>query len=386
MKSISILILLLLNILLQSSYAQSLENELTITISTDGEARITETLNTPTTISSINVQLISNKISNVLTIDEKNIFLSNSQNGNQLRIDSLGASHVTLSYNADIVKNDLGIWRVIYNSNLQSTVILPPLSNIPIDINDDAITMPPGEISISYTIRTITAKNFMATVDDANYSVEIMTGSQVSNFKPSSNSIMLTVDDHAPILVIVPKLLLAGPYEVQLNGNPIDFKQYYQNSTHSWIRIEPTEDGLIMIIDTSKQTFGQVSQQPQGGCLIATATYGSELAPQVQQLREFRDNTLLKTESGSVFMTGFNQIYYSFSPTIADWERENPAFKEAVKLVITPLVSSLSVLNYVDIDSEVEVLGYGITIIFLNIGMYLIAPAIAIIELKKRFH
>ncbi len=108
-----------MGILLQSSYAQSLENELTITISTDGEARITETLNTPTIISSINVQLISNKISNVLTIDEKNIFLSNSQNGNQLRIDSLGASHVTLSYNADIVKNDLGIWRVIYDSNLQ---------------------------------------------------------------------------------------------------------------------------------------------------------------------------------------------------------------------------------------------------------------------------
>jgi len=211
MKSVSLPILLLLGILLQSSYAQSLENELTITISTDGEARITETMNTPTTISSINVQLISNKISNVLTIDEKNIFLSNSQNGNQLRIDSLGASHVTLSYNADIVKNDLGIWRVIYNSNLQSTVILPSLSNIlsvnniPIDIIDNAIIMPPGEISISYTLRTVTAKNFMATVDGTNYSVEIMTGSQISNFKPSSNSLMLTVDDNAPILVIVPK-------------------------------------------------------------------------------------------------------------------------------------------------------------------------------------
>jgi len=55
-----------------------------------------------------------------------------------------------------------------------------------------------------------------------------------------------------------------------------------------------------------------------GGCLIATATFGSELAPQVQQLRELRDNTLLQTNSGSAFMESFNQFYYSFSPTIAD--------------------------------------------------------------------
>ena len=54
-----------------------------------------------------------------------------------------------------------------------------------------------------------------------------------------------------------------------------------------------------------------------GGCLIATATYGSELAPQVQQLRELRDNQLLNTESGTAFMGMFNDVYYSFSPTIA---------------------------------------------------------------------
>ncbi len=111
-----------------------------------------------------------------------------------------------------------------------------------------------------------------------------------------------------------------------------------------------------------------------GGCLIATATFGSELSPQVQQLRELRDNTLLKTESGSTFITGFNEFYYSFSPTIADWERQNPVFKEAVKITITPLITSLSILNYVDMNSEVEVLGYGISLILLNFGMYIVAP------------
>jgi hypothetical protein len=120
-----------------------------------------------------------------------------------------------------------------------------------------------------------------------------------------------------------------------------------------------------------------------GGCLIATASYGSELAPQVQLLREIRDNTVLQTQSGTSFMTAFNQLYYSFSPTIADYERENVVFKETVKLALTPLLTSLTLLQYVDIDSEYDMLGYGIGIILLNIGMYFVAPAVLITKIRS---
>jgi len=120
-----------------------------------------------------------------------------------------------------------------------------------------------------------------------------------------------------------------------------------------------------------------------GGCLIATAAFGSEMSPQVQFLRELRDNTVLQTESGSAFMTGFNQFYYSFSPMIADYERENPAFKEAVKLTITPLLISLTLLQHADIDSEHEMLVYGIAVILLNIGMYFVAPAVLITKIRS---
>ena len=125
-------------------------------------------------------------------------------------------------------------------------------------------------------------------------------------------------------------------------------------------------------------------EKKKGGCLIATAAFGSEMAPQVQFLRELRDNTVLQTESGSAFMAGFNQFYYSFSPTIADYERENPVFKEAVKITLTPLLTSLTLLQYVDIDSESEMLGYGIGVILLNIGMYFVAPAVLIMAVRKR--
>jgi citrate lyase gamma subunit len=118
-----------------------------------------------------------------------------------------------------------------------------------------------------------------------------------------------------------------------------------------------------------------------GGCLIATATYGSELASQVQMLREIRDNQLMNTESGTSFMSTFNEIYYSFSPYIADMERESPVFKEAVKLAITPMISSLALME--NAESESEVLSIGLSVIVLNLGMYLAVPAIVIFGIRK---
>ena len=106
------------------------------------------------------------------------------------------------------------------------------------------------------------------------------------------------------------------------------------------------------------------------------------MAPQVQQLRELRDNQLLQTESGTQFMTMFNDVYYTFSPTIADYERENPLFKEAVKLAITPMISTLSLME--NAESESEVLGLGLSVIALNLGIYLGIPAIVIVGIKKR--
>ena len=123
------------------------------------------------------------------------------------------------------------------------------------------------------------------------------------------------------------------------------------------------------------------SVEEGGGCLIATAAFGSELAPQVQLLREIRDNKVMSTSTGASFMTGFNQLYYSFSPTIADMERDNPAFKELVKIAITPMISSLSVMSAA--ESEQEVIGYGIGVILLNAGMYFVAPAMLFYGIKK---
>ena len=191
-------------------------------------------------------------------------------------------------------------------------------------------------------------------------------------------------------------LLISYRYEIydEINGNGVAYGKFVMYDVKNegfilkidndvtlggWGELERNERDIINFIRSF--TFNKTSSG--GGCLIATATYGTELAPQVQLLREIRDNNLLNTESGSAFMGTFNNIYYSFSPTIADWERESPVFKEVVKLAITPMITSLSLME--NANSESEVLGIGISLIVLNLGMYLGVPAVVIVGIRKRF-
>jgi hypothetical protein len=88
----------------------------------------------------------------------------------------------------------------------------------------------------------------------------------------------------------------------------------------------------------------------------------------------------MNTESGSAFMSTFNNAYYSFSPAIADMERQNPMLKEVVKVGLTPMLSSLAIME--NANSESEVLGLGLYVIALNIGMYIGVPAIVIVGIK----
>jgi len=82
-------------------------------------------------------------------------------------------------------------------------------------------------------------------------------------------------------------------------------------------------------------------------CLIATASYGSELSPEVQLLRGFRDNSILKTSSGSAFMIAFNAWYYSFSPNVASYLNSHGVERTIMKSVLYPLIGILFVSSHV---------------------------------------
>jgi len=80
-------------------------------------------------------------------------------------------------------------------------------------------------------------------------------------------------------------------------------------------------------------------------CLIATATYGSELSPEVQLLRNFRDNSIQRTAAGSSFMLVFNAWYYSFSPYVANYLATHQDSRPVMKIILYPIIATLFVAS-----------------------------------------
>lgn len=118
------------------------------------------------------------------------------------------------------------------------------------------------------------------------------------------------------------------------------------------------------------------------GCLIATATFDSPMAPQVQQLREFREDNIYSTKSGTQFMTAFNAWYYSFSPTVAIFIDKHPSTKPPMRIILTPLLGilSLSKMSFfaMSFNSDLAVIVSGLVASTL-IGMVYVFPVLFVL-------
>jgi len=250
-------------------------------------------------------------------------------------------------------------------------------------------------------------KDYQVTKIGKSHTIGTSSSSNIQDvsFIENENTLLIIVNEDSvggSTNLNIPTALISPPFQVFLDDTMIVLTEEksdsktnldieYPNGVHSIRVVSNMDTDMPQTGQGIKSEFESQIEQPiesilesgGGGCLIATATYGSELSPQVQLLRELRDNSLLSTESGTNFMNSFNDFYYSFSPIIADYERENPVFREMVKIAITPMITSLSILNYVNIDSEESVLGYGISLIMLNVMMYVGIPAIIIMRIRK---
>jgi hypothetical protein len=93
---------------------------------------------------------------------------------------------------------------------------------------------------------------------------------------------------------------------------------------------------------TSSASISSTQQTtPPSQCFIATATYGSEVAPEVTLLRNFRDREIVQTLAGKNFMLEFNAFYYSFSPRVASYISSDAALRGSMKVLLYPLIGIL---------------------------------------------
>ncbi len=120
-------------------------------------------------------------------------------------------------------------------------------------------------------------------------------------------------------------------------------------------------------------------------CLIATAAFGSDLAPQVQFLRVFRDQSILSTAAGSSFMNVFNTWYYSFSPSVANYERGQPWMQEMVRTSIYPLLGMLTVSQkaYSVLPGEYGAISAGLIASSMIGAVYFFPFGLAIKQVRK---
>ena len=107
-----------------------------------------------------------------------------------------------------------------------------------------------------------------------------------------------------------------------------------------------SEDGITKEKFVSPDSSTQITKERKlkSGCFIATAVYGTPLAPEINTLRDFRDNILLSSKTGEKFVC----FYYRFSPPIANFISKHRLLKICIReFFINPSVKVVRLLNKV---------------------------------------
>lgn len=137
---------------------------------------------------------------------------------------------------------------------------------------------------------------------------------------------------------------------------------------------------------TETQTSLRTISLPTIRCVIATAAFGSELSPEVQFLKQFRDEKAMSTFSGKMFMAAFNAAYYSVSPPIANFIAKHSWAASVVRILIHPLVAVLRFTTgfseYIDGD-EASMLSCGLLASML-LGLIYLFPFLFLIHYARR--
>jgi hypothetical protein len=124
-----------------------------------------------------------------------------------------------------------------------------------------------------------------------------------------------------------------GPSELisYIQTNAIDMGDVGKDNLYGWGRINIVVDATV---PDNNNSDGDGGGGGGGGCFIATAAYGSYMEPHVVILRQFRDNILLKSSWGKVFV----ELYYKYSPPASEFIAEHDVLRAMARWGLLPIV------------------------------------------------
>lgn len=135
-------------------------------------------------------------------------------------------------------------------------------------------------------------------------------------------------------------------------------------------RGEPGDEAREKGATQTAEEYQSKTSSGSFGCLIATATYGSPQASEVQLVREYRDGMIRTSYSGSRFVEGFNLWYYSFSPAVAGYIENHPLVKSVMQVCLIPLLYIILVSQKIFVIMGFSPEAALITVLIFGASMY----------------
>ena len=269
-------------------------------------------------------------------------------------------------------------------------VILPASAEIRIDVSDDSA---PGTYRLTVE----------ASWDDCKVSSDLtLEVAPALEFEVSvaPRSVKTYVGERVKVTVYV-ALLRGEAREVELSvSNLPPGSSYTLNPSRL---VPPGESTLSIDVGSAKGVYnvtvvarcGNLEREAvltlevaEKRCVIATATYGSELSEEVRLIRTFRDEVVLASYSGRRFYDLFNVLYYSWSPQAAKLVSSDERLRTAVRVALYPLLGALAiaarVASLAAYNPEAAAYLAG-TVSAALIGAFYLAPPFTLLSLLGRW-